>query len=432
MQETLGKLFKNRSGAVIAGVIVAVIAVILLLLYLRSYRSSVNSGKQPVRVLVATKNIPAGTSGTLIAQQGLYTVTTIQKDQLQLNAITDPSALSGRVAAASIFPGQQLTQAGFFDRGAAVAELPADGPAARDRDQCERQPRARGSGHCRRHGRRLRRDERPGGTTRGGKALPSAQLVKLLQPDVYVLVAPGAESQGAGDSPYQHSGRREVRVRVRQRDRVAGAPAGCRQPHVRRLQRLPWQLCLPEPGSRTQPMADAIKTFVVLDAGVNQAEVERALPRSGEVEIVGDGQRRRRRLGQASRDHERSPAHGVLGQSDPILNLIDNAVTERPRRPVVVLAYGSPNGFTRQVFAAGADDVVMLPVTSDEVLFALQKALARKAGSGEIGSLSRAPLICVLGPKGGTGKTLTSTSLSVALAEYGKVGGARRSRPPVR
>ncbi len=35
-------------------------------------------------------------------------------------------------------------------------------------------------------------------------------------------------------------------------------------------------------------MADPIKTFVVLDAGaVNQAELERALPRTGEVEIVG-------------------------------------------------------------------------------------------------------------------------------------------------
>ncbi len=131
-------------------------------------------------------------------------------------------------------------------------------------------------------------------------------------------------------------------------------------------------------------------------------------------------ERRRRRLGQAPRDPNDLLVIVCSAQSDPVLNLIDNAVTERPRRPVVVLAYGSPNGFTRRVFAAGADDVVMLPVTSDEVLFALQKALARKAGTGEAAPFPRAPLICVLGPKGGTGKTLTSTSLSVALAEYGK------------
>jgi pilus assembly protein CpaE len=167
-------------------------------------------------------------------------------------------------------------------------------------------------------------------------------------------------------------------------------------------------------------VADPIKTFVVLDAGVNQADVERSLPRSDEIEIVGlvNG------IDDAwVRLHETSNDLLVIvcsGQSEPVLNLIDSAVAERPRRPVVVLAYGSPNGFTRRVFAAGADDVVMLPVTSEEVLFALQKALARKAGGTEAASFQRAPLICILGPKGGTGKTLTSTSLAVALAEYGK------------
>jgi pilus assembly protein CpaE len=167
-------------------------------------------------------------------------------------------------------------------------------------------------------------------------------------------------------------------------------------------------------------MSDPIRTFVVLDAGVNPAEVERALPRGDDVEIVG--------LVNGVDDawvrlHETANDLLVVvcsGQSEAALNLIDNAVTERPRRPVVVLAYGSPNGFTRRVFAAGADDVVMLPVTSDEVLFALQKALARKAGTGDAASFARAPLICILGPKGGTGKTLTSVSLAVALAEYGK------------
>ena len=74
MSEGIGKIFRNRSGAVIAGIIAAVLAVILLVIYLHSYRSSVNSGSQPERVLVATKLIPKGTSGTLIAQKALYLV----------------------------------------------------------------------------------------------------------------------------------------------------------------------------------------------------------------------------------------------------------------------------------------------------------------------------------------------------------------------
>jgi len=167
-------------------------------------------------------------------------------------------------------------------------------------------------------------------------------------------------------------------------------------------------------------MSDPIRTFVVIDAGVNQEDVGRALPSSEDVEIVGlvNG------IDEAwVRLHETANDMLVIacaGQSEPVLTLIDNAVAERPRRPVVVLSYGSPNGFTRRIFGAGADDVVMLPVTPDEVQFALQKALARKAGAEGGGALIRAPLICVLGPKGGTGKTLTSTSLAVALAELGK------------
>jgi pilus assembly protein CpaE len=167
-------------------------------------------------------------------------------------------------------------------------------------------------------------------------------------------------------------------------------------------------------------MAEAIRAFVVLDSGVSQADIDRALPRGSDVEVVG--------MVHGIEDawvrlHETSNDLLVVacaGQSEQALSLIDRAVKERPRRPVVVFEYGSPNGFTSRVFAAGADDVVVLPVTPDEVLFALQKAIARKAGTSESSSFSRAPLICVLGPKGGTGKTLTSTTLSVALAELGK------------
>ena len=113
MRERISRLFRNRGGAVIAGGVAAVIAVILLIVYLNSYRSSVNSDKAPERVLVATKVIKAGTSGEIIAKTGLYQVTAVQKDQLKLNAITDPAALAERIAVADIFPGQQLTQDDF-------------------------------------------------------------------------------------------------------------------------------------------------------------------------------------------------------------------------------------------------------------------------------------------------------------------------------
>jgi pilus assembly protein CpaE len=167
-------------------------------------------------------------------------------------------------------------------------------------------------------------------------------------------------------------------------------------------------------------VADAISIFVVVDAGVDRADVEKSLPKDSDIEIaaVADGvENAWVRLHESSND---LLLIALAGQSEAVLGLIEAAVRERPRRPVVVMAHASANGFTRRVFGAGADDLIMLPAAPDEVGFALRKAVARKAGGAESASLTRAPLICVLGPKGGTGKTLTSTSLAVALAGLGK------------
>ena len=179
MRERISRLFRNRSGAVAAGIGAAVIAVILLIIYLNSYRSSVNSTKAPERVLVATKVIKAGTSGDIIARQSLYQVTAVQKDQLKLNAITDPSALADRVAVADIFPGQQLTQDDFTTEtqtGVAYQLVGRQRAIAIPTDAA--------------HG--------VGGVVSSGNFVDiyietsdkSGELVTLLAPDVYVISAP--------------------------------------------------------------------------------------------------------------------------------------------------------------------------------------------------------------------------------------------------
>jgi pilus assembly protein CpaE len=48
----------------------------------------------------------------------------------------------------------------------------------------------------------------------------------------------------------------------------------------------------------------------------------------------------------------------------------------------------------------------------------LEKVFVRKTGASGVG-VATAPMICVLGPKGGTGKTLTACNLAVALASTG-------------
>ena len=51
-----------------------------------------------------------------------------------------------------------------------------------------------------------------------------------------------------------------------------------------------------------------------------------------------------------------------------------------PERPIVVLSQGSPNGFLRRAFQAGADDILPLPQTPDQIRFAVQKAARPRAG----------------------------------------------------
>jgi Flp pilus assembly protein CpaB len=186
VQEAISKLFKNRSGAVIAGVVAAALAIILLVIYLHSYRSSVDSGRRPMRVLVAAKLIARGTSGTLIGHQGLYRVTTVQKDELKLNAITDPAALNDRVAAADIYPGQQLTQNDF------TTESPTAIPY-----QITGTQRAIAIPVDAVHG--LIGQVSAGSWVDVYVSVPGGgeSLVALLEPSVYVLVPPGANSSDA-------------------------------------------------------------------------------------------------------------------------------------------------------------------------------------------------------------------------------------------
>lgn len=113
MVEIAQNLFTTRRGSLVMGAVAAVLAGIILLAYLHSYRNSVSSSGAPASVLVAKNLIPKGTPGNIIGSTDQFQVASVPKGQLQTGALTDPAALSGRVAVTDIYPGQQLT-AGYF------------------------------------------------------------------------------------------------------------------------------------------------------------------------------------------------------------------------------------------------------------------------------------------------------------------------------
>jgi pilus assembly protein CpaE len=161
-----------------------------------------------------------------------------------------------------------------------------------------------------------------------------------------------------------------------------------------------------------------IRTLVALDSGVDSHAVETAFPIGSPVHLVGvvegfDS-------GWAVLE-ESSPDLLVVacaGYSERALFMIEGAVKQSPDRPVVVFYFGSPDGFMLRAFEAGADDLVSLPASAAEVELALKKAVARRRRSADAATVN--PLVCILGPKGGTGKTLTVCNLAVALAQRGK------------
>jgi len=163
-------------------------------------------------------------------------------------------------------------------------------------------------------------------------------------------------------------------------------------------------------------MSDTIKAIVALADDVNRYEIELVLGDGHSIEVVDYSER--------SADLQEflaQPSDIVIvacGEySDRTTGMVDSAVKHRPDRPVVVLAQGSPNGLLRQAFEAGAEDVLALPQSAEGIRFALEKVIARRHGSAHVKGTPTAPLICVLGPKGGTGKTLVSANLAVALAQ---------------
>jgi pilus assembly protein CpaE len=158
----------------------------------------------------------------------------------------------------------------------------------------------------------------------------------------------------------------------------------------------------------------SVRVLVVLDPSVTGEQVMPSVP-VDDVNVVGTIDDPREML----RALERTRADLLLlacdHGSDGIVQLIGEATRQRPGRPVLVLCAGAPNGFVRQVFEAGADDIVELPQSRESVRFLIEKAIARRQPS------ERAPArtVVVLGPKGGTGKTLTACNLGVLLANAG-------------
>jgi pilus assembly protein CpaE len=169
-------------------------------------------------------------------------------------------------------------------------------------------------------------------------------------------------------------------------------------------------------------VADTLIRALVAVEGLDPFDVQRALPDDPHFELVGltDG------VDDTVRTLQSRQVDVLLvacqgREDDRSLQIIDGAHRTAPELPIIVLSTSSPNGFLRRAFDVGAADMALFPQTKEQLRFVMSKAVARAPRKGHGSTVERnSRLVCVLGPKGGTGKTLTSCNLAVALALAGQ------------
>jgi Flp pilus assembly protein CpaB len=113
---------KTRLRSLLVPVALAVLAAVLIGAYIVSYRNSINEGAGLVKVLVATRDIPAGTAGSTVASGGYLKSESVPRRAVVPGSVVSGAPLTSLVATDPIHKGEQitlrqfgpLTQAGIF------------------------------------------------------------------------------------------------------------------------------------------------------------------------------------------------------------------------------------------------------------------------------------------------------------------------------
>jgi pilus assembly protein CpaE len=173
-------------------------------------------------------------------------------------------------------------------------------------------------------------------------------------------------------------------------------------------------------------MRGAARARVVLDERVDRAVIETLFTSTAQLDVT---------------DYlELSHPEEINGDAGDALILACAAFTPavaayvtgarelRPQRPILLVCTADSNGYLSDALESGVDDIVTLPsdadprialATSQQLVFTLEKAMARRRSEGTGAAQKLGRMICVLGLKGGGGKTLVASNLAASLADRG-------------
>jgi pilus assembly protein CpaE len=142
-----------------------------------------------------------------------------------------------------------------------------------------------------------------------------------------------------------------------------------------------------------------------------------ALERHAEIELVGTSVSVPESAGVLTGGHLEVILHGTRSSTLPADEIA--TIREHTRSPIILLASGESSVLLEEALDADVSDVLLLPQMTENVVFAI-----RKAGRSTLkpaptsGPARRGRIVTVFSPKGGTGKTVTSTNLAAAFAKF--------------
>ena len=147
------------------------------------------------------------------------------------------------------------------------------------------------------------------------------------------------------------------------------------------------------------------------------AEVLQALEGHEELEVIGSAEMIQEAASALAGGHLDAILHATRGPAYPAGELA--TMREYTRAPIILLASGDCSGLLEEALEDGVADLVPLPQLTENIVFAIRKTChqGRRAQSGDG---RRGRVVTVFSPKGGVGKTVVSTNLSVTLCKMGK------------
>ena len=135
-----------------------------------------------------------------------------------------------------------------------------------------------------------------------------------------------------------------------------------------------------------------------------------------EIELVGASANVAEAAAALAGGHLEAVLHATRSTSLPAGELA--AIREHTRAPVLIVASSGSSRMLQEALEADLADVLLLPQLVENVVFAIRKATHTTRRSHEAGGGRRGRIVTVFSPKGGTGKTVTATNVSSALAKF--------------